>query len=169
MGKRGPPRTPTKILKMRGSWLTRERGNEVKPPSGRPSCPRWLDQDARNAWRLLVTDLDAVGLVTKLDRNALTQYCRLFGRWMRAEKFLQEHGTTFPVRKVVKEEDGTEKVIAVGFQSFPQVREADALVGQLIRLGDRFGLTPSARASLQTSVEKKQDDGKARFFNKQEA
>lgn len=123
-------------------------------PSKKPTCPRWLDKDARAVWHLLIPQLATIGLATKLDRNALTRYCRLFARWMNAEKHLQKHGTTIATEK---------QVVAA-----PEVREADSLASQLLRLEQNFGLTPSARASLQTAVEKKQDDGKARFF-KQEA
>lgn len=165
MGRRGPPKTPTRILKLRGSPVAKQREKSaVQVPSKKPTCPRWLDKDARAVWHLLIPQLAAVGLVTKLDRNALTMYCRLFSRWVQAEKFLQERGTSHPLRRVTKDGDGKERVIVVGFQIFPQVREADSLASQLLRLEQNFGLTPSARASLQTSVEKKQDDGKARFF-----
>ena len=66
MGTRGPPPTPTKILAMRGSWRAGRNPAEPRPEPGRPRCPKWLDTDAKAAWRRLVPQLDRMGVVTRI-------------------------------------------------------------------------------------------------------
>ena len=160
MGRRGPPATPTSVLKLRGSTLvTKEReAREVKGPSGTPTCPRWLDDDAKAAWKHVVPILEGMGVLTRADGNALSRYCRLWSRWRKAESFIDEHGECYPL----KDEEGKIKYVA----PWPQVSIANKLAQQLTRLEQEFGLTPSARARLQLSPVKKEQSthDKGRFF-----
>ena len=48
MGKRGPGKTPTAILKLRGSGLVPSRKGEPKPKKERPRCPLWIRRKARD-------------------------------------------------------------------------------------------------------------------------
>jgi len=161
MGRRGPPPTPTAVLKLRGSTLvTKQReAREVKAPSGRPACPRWLDKDAKAAWKYIVPILEGMGVLTRADVNALSRYCRLWSRWRKAELFIDEHGEVYPL----KDDVGHVKCV----QQWPQVSIANKLAQQLTRLEQEFGLTPSARARLQLAPEPKDKPthGKERFFN----
>jgi len=161
MGRRGPPPTPTAVLKLRGSTLvTKEReSREVKAPSGRPACPRWLDKDAKSAWKYIAPILEGMGVLTRADVNALSRYCRLWSRWRKAELFIDEHGEVYPL----KDDAGNVKCV----QQWPQVSIANKLAHQLTRLEQEFGLTPSARARLQLAPEPKEKPsrGKERFFN----
>ena len=140
MGTRGPPPTPTNILDMRGSWRAKRNPAEPQPERGRPRCPRWLDDTAKTAWKRLVPQLDRMGVLTRVDANALARYCRLWSRWRQAEEFLQQRGDSFLVR------DGAGNV--KGVKAYPQVRMANQLAEQLLRLENHFGLTPAARARL---------------------
>jgi len=159
MGRRGPSPTPTPILKLRGSkrvTKTRER-HEVSGPTGTPDCPEWLDDDARKAWEELVPLLEGMGVLTRIDGNALARYCRLWARWRKAEAFIQEKGEMYPLRG----DDGKVKC----FQQWPQVAIAHKLAQQLTRLEQEFGMTPSARARLQLAPKTPEAvGGKARFF-----
>ncbi len=160
MGKRGPKPTPTAVLKLRGSTLvTKAReAREVKGPAGKPSCPKWLDAEAKAAWKHVVPLLVGMGVLTKIDGNALARYCRLWSRWRRAEAFLEEKGEMYTLR----DDDGNVKC----FQQWPQVAIANRLAQQLTRLEGEFGMTPSARARLQVAprqVEPARND-KSRFF-----
>lgn len=141
MGLRGPPKTPTQILMLHNSWRAREReGREPTPEAARPEKPNWLSERAGEAWDAIVAIVERMRILTVADGVALARYCTLWARWYEAEQFLQEHGPTYPIR----DDSGKVKYIA----QHPQVGIANQLSSQLGRLEDRFGLTPSARASL---------------------
>ena len=76
MGKRGPRPTPTSILKLRGSTLvTPEReAAEVHGPTGAPNRPDWLDDQAKAAWDEIAPMLQDMGILTRIDGNALARY-----------------------------------------------------------------------------------------------
>lgn len=145
MGKRGPKPTPTAVLKLRGSTLVSKRreATEVAGPAGTPDCPDWLDDDAKSAWDQVVPLLEGMGVLTRIDGNALARYCRTWSRWRKAEAFIQEKGEMYPLR----DDDGKVKY----FQQWPQVAIANKLAIQLTRLEQEFGMTPSARARLQAA------------------
>ena len=156
MGKRGPKRKPTAILKLHGSRKVEERKNEPVPPTGKPRCPTWIDDFAKQAWRQLVPQLDAMGVLHKIDRNAIIRYCQTWSRWRNCAEFINQNGETYPLR----DNDGNVKCL----QQWPQVGIYNKLSDSLLRIEQQFGLTPSARAGI--SVEKKEPgtDKAARFF-----
>lgn len=159
MGRRGPAPTPTPILTLRGSTLAtdRRRQREVKPPTGAPPCPDWLDADSQAAWKALVPTLELMGILTKVDSNALARYCKLWSRWRKMEAFIDEKGEMYPL----KGDDGKVKC----FQQWPQVAISTKLAQQLTRLEQEFGMTPSARSRIQVAPPKLEaDHGKSRFF-----
>ncbi len=160
MGRRGPPPTPLAVLKMRGSTLVsrRREATQVQVPPGVPRCPTWLDDQAQVAWRQLVPLLTGMGVLTRLDAQALARYCRLWSRWRKVEAFIEERGEMYPL----KDESGHIKC----FQQWPQVAIAAKLSQQLTRLEQEFGLTPAARARLQAPPAGSQiRDAKDRFFD----
>jgi P27 family predicted phage terminase small subunit len=139
MGTRGPPPTPTNILRRRGSWRG-NRPDEPKGPRGRPRCPKWLDDEAKAAWRRVVPRLAAMGVLSLIDGHALVRYCCLWSRWRKAEQFLQGQGEVY----LDKDESGRVR----GVRPYPQVKIAAQLSEQLLRIEAQFGLTPSARTRL---------------------
>ena len=161
MGKRGPAPTPTNILKLRGSTLVTQRRlqNEVKGPTGNPECPDWHDEDAKAMWEKLIPQLSAMGILTKVDGNALARYCRFWSRWRKAEDFITERGEMYPL----KDDQGNVKC----FQQWPQVAIAHKLSQQLTKLEQEFGMTPSARARIQLTTDpatESRSHDKGRFF-----
>jgi len=147
MGKRGPKRTPTKVLARRGSWRARARekaGGEPRPESGRPTCPQWLTGEGRRAWHRLVRQLDAMGLLARCDQHALARYCRIWQQWVAEQAHVIEHGEVVDILN----RDGA----PVGEGPSIHLQNAQKHADQLLRLEQHFGLTPSARASLAGSV-----------------
>jgi len=160
MGRRGPVPTPTSILKLRGSTLATQRRqkDEARGPAGAPDRPDWLDEAARKMWDHLLPMLDGMGVLTRIDGNALARYCRLWSRWRKMEKFIEEKGEMYPLRG----ESGQVRC----FQQWPQVAIAHRLALQLTKLEQEFGLTPSARARTQLAPANPQmaRSDKSRFF-----
>ena len=145
MGKRGPRPVPTRELWLRGSWRAGQRAGEPVPAelgAGAPACPRWLDREARRAWRYLVPILHAQQLLTKLDRPVLVRYCRLWSRWLTCEQHLQKYGDTYP-----RKDPATGKV--AGFREWPQVDIASSLARQLGALERELGFSPLARRRMR--------------------
>ena len=141
---------------MRGSWRSKRNPSEPQPERGRPRCPNWLDAGAKAAWKHLVPQLDRMGVLTKLDRNALARYCQLWSRWLRAEEFLRDQGDTH----LVKDAAGQVK----GVRAYPQVRIANQLAEQLLRLEAQFGMTPSARSRIEVPAITDETDDKRRYL-----
>jgi len=158
MGKRGVPRTPTAVLRARGSWLAKTRDGEPQA-TGEPVAPSWMMAEAQAAWDQIIPALANMGVAKGVDANALSRYCTIFARWRECEEFLIRHGTTFPL----KNSEG--KLVEV--KEFPQVGRSGRLADQLLRLEQQFGMTPSARANLVgggNHAERNSDKGK--FFGK---
>lgn len=95
-------------------------------------------------WRYLAPRLKTMQVLTKLDRPALARYCQVWSRWVKAEKFLLQFGETYPY----KDDRGQVRL----FMPWPQAAIAARLSQQLLKLEQEFGLTPSARTSLNTAA-----------------
>lgn len=161
LGRRGPPPTPTNLLRLRGNPLATKRrdSTEPKPDPTRPRCPTWLDEEAKLAWKHVVPQLERMGVLTRIDGNALTRYCQLWARWKKAELFVQKHGDVYPL----KDESGRTNCL----MPFPQVAIANKLAAQLTRLEQEFGMTPSARTRISVPVAPvSHNSAAAKFFNR---
>jgi len=156
MGKRGAKRKPTAILKLHGSRQVEQRKGEPIPPSGRPRCPTFIDDHAKQAWKQLIPQLEQMGVLSKIDKNALIRYCQTWSRWRNCAEFINEHGETYPL----KDNNGNIKCL----QQWPQVGIYNKLSDSLLRLEAHFGLTPSARASITVKPARPVQDVATRFF-----
>lgn len=145
MGKRGPKPKPTAIKLLHGNRSKRPLNlHEPKPSAAPPRCPAWLDAEAKACWRVLIPQLRDMGVLTRIDANALTNYCETWSRWKRAVLFLQKNGDVYSL----KDDQGNPKCVV----QWPQVAVARNLVSVLHRYQQEFGLTPSARTSLKGSA-----------------
>jgi len=156
MGKRGPSKTPTAILKVRGSRWANDRPAEPKPPAAKPICPAFLSAAAKSAWKNLAPQLDEMGVLSRIDRNALARYCESWARWKACAEFIQQYGETYKQL----DNDGNVKAVL----PWPQVASYGRLAEQLLRLEVQFGLTPSARADLQVERQPTRDAKAAKYF-----
>lgn len=112
-----------------------------KADSGLPTChfhrgkPQ-ADEEACKAWHRLVKELNKVGLIGKLDGDALTLYCKAWSRWIEAEDKLREFGP------VMMDRDHNRPVLS------PYWRVANTAMDQMKSLLGEFGLTPASRSRL---------------------
>lgn len=155
MGKRGPKPTPTAVLAARGSWRADARISAGEPQARleAPECPEWLSDDARTAWHQLVPLLLRSGLLAQLDRNALARYCSNLALWMQCAA-------------KANEEDGIITHDYSGDNESAHVALMLKLDDKLTKAEDRFGLNPTARASIGNTLMKDDEkpNTKARFF-----
>ncbi len=145
MARPGPAPTPTAILKMRGTARADRRRGEPQPHRGRPRCPAWLDRRAKDLWKRLVPQLQQMGVLARIDGQALARYCQTYSQYIDM------------VRAVRK--DGYKRGIKNGYeQQTPEVGIATKLQAILLKLEAEFGMTPSARARLSVQEEPPKDD-----------
>jgi P27 family predicted phage terminase small subunit len=150
MGTRGPRPTPTRILALRGSWRAGRNPAEPRPPALRLTPPPWLSEEAKRVFESLVKPLEAAGLVTTADENALARYAQLSVEYVRCTTFLAQHGDVYVVRG--RAGPGGEPGKPVGFRMYPQAKRQLVLSAELLRLEREFGMTPASRAHLTAGV-----------------
>jgi len=100
-----------------------------------PDCPACLGAVAKAEWKILVTDLDALGILDRVDRGALVVYCEAW------EEFVL-------LSKVVKEE-GAVCVATNGspYQN-PALGAKNKAAERMLKVAAQFGMTPAARVKI---------------------
>jgi len=168
MGLRGPRPTPSAILKARGTYRADRARGEVKGPRGIPRCPTGLDKLAKQCWTQLIPMLLSMGVLSRIDRNAIVRYCIFWSQWHQAQQFLAKNGLVYPIK------DGNGKVKCLA--AFPHVAIVSKVGLLLTKFEQEFGMTPSARMRIDCSGVEDEDqtieeylEGRAkeeRFFGK---
>ena len=93
--KTGRPRKPTALKVLEGeSRPSRVNRNEPRPRPIRPDCPDFLNEQAKSIWFALIDELDAMGVVTRVDESTLAGYCSAYEEAQTLDRFLNEHGLT---------------------------------------------------------------------------
>lgn len=152
MGKRGPVKTPTAMLSLRGSRLVADRTGEPKPDATPPPCPDTLDEACKGVWDQVTEQLAAMGTLAISDANAIERYCRLFVEWRNVQAFIDRmgHGYALYLRDKNGQfmyDDNGQKILRCRIQH-PEVGVRNKLNVDLLRLEQNFGLTPAGRAGL---------------------
>lgn len=136
LAQRGRKPKPTAIKLVEGNPGKRPLNtNEPKPKSKAPSCPKWLEGEAKKEWRRLAKQMEQLGILTEVDRAAFAGYCQAYARWKDAEEFISKHGA------IVKTPSGY-------WQQVPQVSIAQQYLKQMSKLSEQFGLTPASRSRI---------------------
>jgi P27 family predicted phage terminase small subunit len=158
MGQRGPAPKPDALRVISGGRLRRPSNlsDGVNPTVEVPSMPREFSREARKEWKRITPHLEALGLVSQLDRNLLIDWCRVTGMiedlesaWRRKVDLMVANGI-----------DYHEAVERCAIDVTPSgYRQQSALVSMLrsyrderLRLAAQFGLSPSARARVIPST-----------------
>ncbi len=131
----GPPATPTGVGTKTGLWCAMGQPHEPTPGRGCPRCPAWLDADTQRAWYEIVPQLDAKGVLPRIDRDALIRYVITWGNWRKLQLFIEQHGATHQT----------------GYQVHtprPEADEVSVIEAHLRELEQSFGLTSAARPRL---------------------
>ena len=132
----GPKPTPTGLRVLRGNPGKRPLSpREPRPPRGAPRCPDHLAGEARKEWRRASKLLAQLGLLTAIDRAALAMYCESWGRWVEAERAMQEYGV------MMKSPNG------FPMQS-PYLAVANKAMEQMRQLLAEFGMSPASRTRV---------------------
>lgn len=152
MGKRGPKKTPTVTLKIRGSEVVKERLQEPQPRGSVGDCPDWLGEHGRAKWLELFAVLQPLGLLTSADADALAAYCEAWQDFRGALEVIENQGA---------EIFGSKGNLVAN----PAVHRKQSAFARMNKLAGEFGLTPAARAGLHAVPQKDAAD-KSKFFSK---
>ena len=140
---------PSKMKVLKGTdQPCRMNPEEAEPEVEIPKPPEHLNADAMAEWERVSVELYNLGLMSKIDRTALAGYCQVYGRWVEAERAIEQKGM------LIKTTNGN--VIQSPFVSI-----ANRSLELMHKYLTEFGMTPAARARVR--VEKK-DKGKRQGF-----
>jgi P27 family predicted phage terminase small subunit len=145
MGRRGPyPKSPKLKLLEAGRDHRPER-MPAPAPRGLPSCPPWLDGQAKREFLRLRRELAKAGLVSTLDRDILAAYCQALARAVALEEALRG------IEPVYETPTGY-------IRARPELDEARAWWMTVRNLGVELGLSPAARVRFGYRKEEPQAD-----------
>lgn len=144
MGKRGPRKQPTKLRLLRGDPSKEgKHADEPVPPAGAVTPPEWVTGKALDKWNEVVPQLEAMGLITPADTEAIGRYCAMYEQWIR---YLDQIRRGLDVL-VIRDKDGKVKYM----QSTPAATMFVKLAHSMLRIEQEYGLTPSARAGMEVT------------------
>jgi P27 family predicted phage terminase small subunit len=156
MGKRGPRKQPTAVRLLKGDRSKQgRRPQEPIPPAGELTPPEYIVGKAREKWEEVLPKLVAMRVMTPADLETLGRYCAVWEQWA---KCLDQMRRGLDVL-VIRDKDGKVKYM----QSAPAATMFVKLGQSLLRMEQEFGLTPSARASMEVTNITQESDKAARF------
>jgi len=132
----GPPKTPTNLKLLRGTFRQdRVAPNEPKPEAVIPPVPSHLSDEAKVEWGRVSQELYQLGLLSRIDRAALATYCECWSDWVKATMKVHETG------EVIKTAAGN--VIENPYYSIK--KRAAELMHKFLT---EFGMTPASRTRI---------------------
>ena len=152
---RGPKPKPSALKLIQGNQGKRKiNKSEPQPkPVRRPRPPIDLDEDAKKEWGRVVRELEALGLLSKLDLPVLSAYCVAYSRFKSANDALNAVADKDKAFRglLIKTKQGN-------WIQNPLVGVARRAADDMTRLAAEFGMTPSSRTRLQVNAPKEVDE-----------
>lgn len=142
----GRKRVPTGLKIINGNPGRRPIPNEPQLEVTKPEPPDHLAPEAVLEWNRLVELLYTSGLMTGADVGALASYCAAYGRWVQAERKLNEAAKADPVTC------GLVQMTTHGnYVQNPLVGIANKAHNDVMRYAAEFGMTPASRSKVDVS------------------
>lgn len=149
MGKRGPAPKPSALKKLQGTYRPdRAARNEVVAPAGAPPRPEF-NKVAGAKWDELMPLLLERGTIAREDGVLLEQFCRFYSQWLTYQAAAEKK----PMEKT-----------PFGIKVNPANEAALKLEGRLTAIGDRLGLSASARSKVSAPDKPKEEDKTEAFL-----
>ena len=127
-----------------------------------PACPGHLQDEAKKEWRRISAELLALGLISKIDRAALSAYCAAWAEMVAAERKIAELNAADP-----ESLPGCVMTTSTGYQQLSAwVILRNKAAERMMRFAAEFGMSPSSRSRVTASENDGQmnlpglDDGK---------
>jgi P27 family predicted phage terminase small subunit len=147
MGQRGPQPKPTILKLLQGNPGKRpiNLGDGVNPEVAIPDAPRHLNKEARKEWKRISAELYELGLISRIDRAALSLYCQSWGRMVELEEVV---GRQMDSKGV----DGLKFYTPKGYEmQTVEVQLLNAEQERVYKYLQMFGLSPSSRSRVKAS------------------
>ncbi|MEM9388350.1 MAG: phage terminase small subunit P27 family [Pseudomonadota bacterium] len=160
MGARGRKPLPANIHRIKGTKPRTRDQQETETdlvPVEIPDPPAFLEGYALEEWHEITPELHALGLISRIDRAALAQYCEAWGHYRTAAEELRR------------------RVQEVGFSAYTQetkqgTQRPSVEVDLVRKFWDdarkmlaEFGFTPSARVRVKPNPKETEDDTQAKI------
>ena len=144
MGERGP--LPVPYARRRN----KRRGVGRRVDVLAPEMPAGLSGEAQAEWQRIVPELEAMGLLTTVDRGVLMRYCQAWADWLTANEKLAASGMLIRGRRDA----------LVRNPLWLLRNDAEAVLSDL---GKQLGLTPAARLrqDIKHDMPEEEDDTQA--------
>jgi P27 family predicted phage terminase small subunit len=152
MGQSGPKPRPPALRLLQGNRSKRPITPELKAPPGRPECPDFLDDYAREEWAAIVPVLEKMGILAICDKALLCVYCDAYGTFRKACEDAKGQGLTLKTK--------TGNTI-----QNPILGTRNAARNEMFRALTELGLSPSARARLGGTSGGAKDPIEAKYFS----
>lgn len=151
MGARGPKPLPANVHMLRGNAahkpLAQLLDDVVRPEVAIPPCPKHLGLEGRKEWKRITKHLFKLGLISHIDRAALTGYCDAWDDYVWARNAIDEANKVDPTgaRGRVWDTPSGYKQISVPMQI------KNRAWGQIKQFLAEFGMSPAARSRVTAS------------------
>jgi P27 family predicted phage terminase small subunit len=149
---RGRKPKPTAIKELEGNPGKRAiNKKEPKPESKIPVCPSHLKGEARTEWKRLTEELDALHMISNLERAALAACCTAWADYVKACNKLEKEG------EVIISEKG-------GLYQNPWVAIKKRSMDQVMKFYAEFGMTPSSRSRVKVETPGEEEEMEGFLF-----
>lgn len=139
MPRTGRPPKPTRLKILSGNPGKRPLNDqEPRPAAGAPEPPDFLTGIALSKWHDLAPQLEAMGLLTRVDGDALAAYCLAWQELAEATVLLKDGRTVF----------GSEGSL----KAHPAIAMQRSALQALRQFASLFGLSPSDRSRLKVDT-----------------
>lgn len=136
MATRGRKPVPTALKVLEGNPGKRPlNSREPKPEKKAPTCPAWLEPEAKKEWKRLAKGMEKLGILTEMDRAAFAAYCQSYARWKEAEQHINEDGSLMTTPNGYQQQSAWVSIANNAMKSMSQ-------------FASQFGLNPSARSRI---------------------
>jgi len=134
---RGRKPIPPKIHVLRGNPGRRKLPTDrLDPAAALPDCPDHLNDEARKEWANICAELGPMGILTRLDKAILAEYCQGWSLWIEALAMVTKLGL------IGKSPSGYPMMN-------PYLAIANRAQEQMHRALTELGLTPSSRSRIK--------------------
>jgi P27 family predicted phage terminase small subunit len=135
---------PTALKALAGNPGKRPLNKSEPHFTGTPSCPSWLNKEAKKEWKRVVAELSALDMLRGVDTAALAAYCQSYARWRSAEQMVEQEGQT--VAEPILNKQG--ELIGHRVKRHPATTIAREAQAAMLKASSLFGFDPSSRSRL---------------------